>query len=87
MKNELKKIAQAWNASGEYDGAKFEGRLFVDDDALDDFAIKYGLCRNDDDGGFDPERIENKCACHIIYDYAGASPNRQFGDSEIIFDN
>ncbi len=87
MKEELKTIAENWNASGEFDGTDFEGRYFINDADLDEFAAKYGLGRNDDDGGFDAEKIENKCACQIISDYEGANPNRQFEDSEVIFND
>jgi len=80
-KSELKKIAENWNASGEYDDTEFEGRYFIGDDDLTEFATDNGFEINDDVVC----EIEKTCDCEIISDYDGANPNRQFGDSEIIF--
>ena len=75
------RISKIWNASGEYDETEFAGRLFIDDLHLDEFARDSGFEINDDV----INEIEKACNCRIIYDYEGANPNRQFGDSEVIF--
>lgn len=86
LKTKLKKLAQNWNASGQYDDTEFEGRYFLTDEELDDFAIKHKLCQdNDDEFFFDKEKIEEACDCALNYDYESANPLRQLGDSEIIF--
>lgn len=87
---DLKKLGQNWNASGEYNDTEFAGRYFVDVLDLDEFAEKRTLCKEDTSGlfqnsEFDPEKISRICDCQIIYDYVGSNPNRQFGDVEIIF--
>lgn len=83
LKQELLKIAQNWNASGEYDQTEFEGRYFISDDDLDEFAAEHNL--TNEDGNFDEHLIQRNCNCQIIYDYKSSNLNRQFGDQEIIF--
>jgi hypothetical protein len=84
LKEELKNLAEKWSSSGEYDGTEFEGRHFITDADLDEFAQENGLTE-DDGESFDEAKLQINCDCQIIYDYDGANPNRQFGDSEIIF--
>lgn len=79
-KQELLLAAQSWNTSGEYDGTEFEGRFFMSDTELDEFAVAHNLRRADGD-----EVIEKACDCKIVYGYESSNPNRQFGDQEIIF--
>lgn len=81
LKKELLRIGENWNASGEYDGTEFEGRYFISDDHLSEFANDNGIEITDDV----ISEIEELCDCRIVYDYEGSNPNRQFGDSEIIF--
>lgn len=90
LKKELKRIAQIRNASGEYDDTELEGRYFIFDSGLDDFARKHKLTSaskiyRDEGEIFSVEKIERACDCRIIYDYEGSNPDRQFGDQEIIF--
>jgi hypothetical protein len=80
LKEDLKKLAETWNASGEYDGTEFEGRYFICDVWLGEFADENGFVSDDA-----ANELQAACQCQIIYDYDGANPNRQFGDSEIIF--
>lgn len=87
LKEELKKIAENWDPTGRYDGTTFEDRFFIDDLRLDRFARKYGLNQLTSKHEFDGEKVEAACDCEIIYDYDGANPNRQFGNSEIIFNH
>lgn len=80
LKAELKRIAQIWNSSGEYDDTEFEGRFFISDTHLGEFADENGFVSDDA-----KNELEDACDCQIIYDYEGANSNRQFGDSEVIF--
>ena len=67
LKEELKKIASDWNASGEYDETDFEGQYFIGDAELDEFAEKHRLGGYDDQGIFvsDYRLIEEKCKCRL----------------------
>jgi hypothetical protein len=85
LQKELKKLAENWNASGEYDSTEFAGRFFIGETDLDDFAAKNGMTEKCHKTCYCRQDIERVCNCQIIYDYEGANPNRQFGDSEIIF--
>ncbi len=85
LKEELRKTAETWNASGKYDGTDFEGRYFITDTDLDEFAQYHGLCRENEDGGFDQTEIEKVCDCKLVYDFKGSNPARLFGECEVIF--
>jgi hypothetical protein len=82
LKEDLKKLAETWNASGEYDGTEFEGRYFISDDDLDEFAQEHGLAE-DDKESFDEAKIQVNCDCQLnCYYYHG---NRHFREREVIF--
>ena len=81
MKNELRRIGEIWNNSGEQDGTDFAGRYFIDADYLTEFAEDNGVEITDDV----ISEIESVCECSLIDDYEGANPNRHFTDYEIIF--
>ena len=83
LRKELLSIARSWNNSGEFDGTEFEGRYFVSDDHLTEFAEENGFEINDSV----TSELEQACNCSFIYDYKGSNPNRHFGDQEVIFHN
>lgn len=89
LKEELKKLASTWNASGEHDETEFEGRYFIGDAELDEFAEKHSLGAYDHDDQeifiSDYRLIEEKCECRLNCDYDENHGNRQFYESEVIF--
>ena len=85
LKQELLALSQNWNASGEFDGTRFEGRFFIDDTDLDDFAAKHDMTEKCHSTCFCRQDIEQACDCLIVCNYESANPNRQFGDQEVIF--
>ena len=85
LKQKLLELGKSWNASGEYDDTEFEGRYFIGDDDLEEFSLKHKIHVPSDDEDVALEKIEQACACKLVYDYEGANPSRQTGDQEIIF--
>lgn len=78
-------IASEWNRSGEFDDTEYEGRLFIADTDLDEFAIEHGLTQADDPERFDEAKIKSACDCVLDCDYDGNHGNRNFGENEVIF--
>ena len=88
IQDELKKLASEWNASGEHDGTEFEGRFFIGDDELDEFAVKHNLTREEDgELFFDEKKIMSVCDCRFDCDYDGNHGGRNFSESEVIFND
>jgi len=79
MKSELKKIAENWNASGEFDETEFAGRFFVSDYELSEFAENHGFVWEDEEVNVvidcrayptmytDEEKVEQACGCRLKY--------------------
>ncbi len=73
----------------EEENKQWDGRFFIGDTELDEFAKEHNLCQDNtddpEDFSFDQDKVEKACDCRLVYDYEGSNSNRHFGDQEVIF--
>jgi len=84
LRKELLSIARSWNNSGEFDGTEFEGRYFVSDDHLTEFAEENGFEINDSV----TSELEQACNCSFTdYDMSKkfGEQEKYFGWQEVVF--